>query len=53
MRVTSCIGMWADGKKEEPLIIHKGKDYFGKKYAGPLLSCVQEKAWVNSDLLVE
>ena len=25
MRITACVGVWADGKKAAPFLIHKGK----------------------------
>ena len=54
MCITSCMGVWADGRKATPLIIHKGKDRgIITPKTGPLLTTTQAKSWVKSELLVK
>jgi hypothetical protein len=53
MRITAVFGVWADGRKAPPLLIHKGKQTNAISWhGGPILSTTQEKAWVNSELMV-
>ena len=54
MRITACMGVWSDGHKAAPLMIHNGKeiDVITRK-TGPLLASTQEKAWVKSDVLIK
>ena len=55
MRITACVGVLATGDRAAPLLIHKDKDgdHAICHKTGPLLSTIQSKAWVNSDLLVK
>ena len=55
MRITACVGVWANGEKNPPLLIHKGKDngYEISRKTGPILATVQKSAWVNGDLLIK
>ena len=50
----ACMGIWEDGHKVVPLIIHKG-EYSGVIYrkTGPLLTPTQAKVWVKSELLIK
>ena len=54
MRITACVSFWANGRKAAPLLIHKGNEGAEiTRHTGPLLSTMQEKAWVNSKLLIK
>ena len=53
MRITVVASVWADGRKAPPVIIHKGNDSATiTRQSGPVLTCYQKKAWVNSELLI-
>jgi hypothetical protein len=53
IKISAVIGVWADGHKAPPLIIHKGKDANNiTRHPGPILSTTQPKAWVNADLII-
>ena len=54
MRITALIGVWADGQKAPPTIIHKGaKNVTIQRQSGPILYTSQPKAWVNALLIIK
>jgi hypothetical protein len=55
MRVTLIGAVWADGRPEAPLVIHKGKEKESdiERQSGPILYTFQKKAWVNQGLIIK
>jgi hypothetical protein len=56
MRVTVVAAVWADGKKAQPMVIHKTASNVIRPITrsnGPVFASYQKKAWVDSDLLIK
>jgi hypothetical protein len=54
MRNTALIGVWADGQKATPAIIHKGaKNGTIQRQSCPVLYMSQPKAWLNALLIIK
>ena len=53
MHITALMAVWANGRKTTSMVIHKGKSNgVISRESGPILHTTQEKAWVQSSLII-